>query len=58
MGLQIFHVEKDERFDLVTGDRFKGLVQPMLCPGFYVYSSVFKCGKGGLQTLQQRWEKQ
>ncbi|CDY21046.1 BnaA08g24790D [Brassica napus] len=47
-GLQIFRVEKDDRFDPVYmeeagGDRFKDLVRAMVQPGFYVYGSVVKC---------------
>ncbi|CAF2108520.1 IRK-interacting protein-like [Brassica napus] len=47
-GLQIFRVEKDDRFDLIYmeeagGDRFKDLVRVMVQPGFYVYGSVVKC---------------
>ncbi|KAL0713573.1 hypothetical protein Bca4012_020551 [Brassica carinata] len=38
MSLQIFRVEKDNRFDPVymeaTGDQFKDLVQAMLYPNF------------------------
>ncbi|CAG7899882.1 unnamed protein product [Brassica rapa] len=47
-GLQIFRVEKDDRFDPIYmeetgGDRFKDLVRAMVQPGFYVYGSVVKC---------------
>ncbi|XP_013677874.3 IRK-interacting protein [Brassica napus] len=47
-GLQIFRVEKDDRFDPVYmeetgGDRFKDLVRAMVQPGFYVCGSVVKC---------------
>ncbi|CAN8294029.1 unnamed protein product [Cochlearia groenlandica] len=47
-GLQIFRVEKDDRFDHVYmeetgGDRFKSMVRAMAQPGFYVYGSVVKC---------------
>ncbi|KFK43497.1 hypothetical protein AALP_AA1G133100 [Arabis alpina] len=46
--LQIFRVEKDDRFDPVYmeetgGDRYKSLVRAMVQPGFYVYGSVVKC---------------
>ncbi|WZZ57298.1 hypothetical protein YC2023_057405 [Brassica napus] len=47
-GLQIFRVEKDDRFDPVYmeetgGDRYKSVVRTMVQPGFYVYGSVVKC---------------
>ncbi|CAH8391542.1 unnamed protein product [Eruca vesicaria subsp. sativa] len=47
-GLQIFRVEKDDRFDPVYmeetgGDRYKGVVRAMVQPGFYVCGSVVKC---------------
>lgn len=47
-GLQIFRVEKDDRFDPIYmeetgGERFKSLVRAMVQPGFYVYGSVVKC---------------
>ncbi|CAA7029045.1 unnamed protein product [Microthlaspi erraticum] len=47
-SLQIFRVEKDDRFDPVYmeetgGDRLKSLVRAMVQPGFYVYGSVVKC---------------
>ncbi|KAJ0229160.1 Uncharacterized protein HA466_0318960 [Hirschfeldia incana] len=47
-GLQIFRVEKDDRFDPVYmeetgGDRYKSVVRAMVQPGFYVYGSVVKC---------------
>uniref|UniRef100_A0A0D3ATV0 Uncharacterized protein n=1 Tax=Brassica oleracea var. oleracea TaxID=109376 RepID=A0A0D3ATV0_BRAOL len=47
-GLQIFRVERDDRFDPVYkeetgGDRYKSVVRAMVQPGFYVYGSVVKC---------------
>lgn len=47
-GLQIFRVEKDDRFDPIYmeetgGERFKSQVRAMVQPGFYVYGSVVKC---------------
>ncbi|KAF8058998.1 hypothetical protein N665_1235s0007 [Sinapis alba] len=47
-GLQIFRVEKDDRFDTIYmeetgGDRYKSVVRAMVQPGFYVYGSVVKC---------------
>ncbi|KAG2303160.1 hypothetical protein Bca52824_031811 [Brassica carinata] len=47
-GLQIFRVEKDDRFDPIYmeetgGDRYKSVVRAMVQPGFYVYGSVVKC---------------
>nr|VDD50311.1 unnamed protein product [Brassica oleracea] len=48
LGLQIFRVERDDRFDPVYkeetgGDRYKSVVRAMVQPGFYVYGSVVKC---------------
>ncbi|KAF2598744.1 hypothetical protein F2Q68_00010653 [Brassica cretica] len=47
-GLQIFRVERDDRFDPVYkeetgGDNYKSVVRAMVQPGFYVYGSVVKC---------------
>ncbi|CAF2141194.1 unnamed protein product [Brassica napus] len=47
-GLQIFCVERDDRFDPVYkeetgGDQYKSVVRAMVQPGFYVYGSVVKC---------------
>ena len=47
-GLQIFRVERDDRFypvykEETGGDRYKSVVRAMVQPGVYVYGSVVKC---------------